>query len=240
MKKYRLDKYMAMVGMVPTRSQAESYIKLGKVFVDGKQAKKPGMIVDDKNRISLKANTYVSRAALKLESVVDVFRLDFKGKTVLDVGSSKGGFTDLALKYGAKRVIAVDVGSGQMHPELANDRRVELREKTDIREVKSLPCKPDIILIDVSFISLRLVLPAVARLSGSGTRIVAMFKPQFETSPKQKIRGLVKNNRIRRKALSAFEYWLKENCYKIMAKADSKIAGAKGNIERFYLLKLIR
>jgi 23S rRNA (cytidine1920-2'-O)/16S rRNA (cytidine1409-2'-O)-methyltransferase len=179
-------------------------------------------------------NPYVSRAALKLASVADKLDLEFKDKVVLDVGSSTGGFTDYALRHGAARVVAVDVGTKQLHPSLRADARVELHEKTDIRRFVTDE-KPDFIVIDVSFISLRQILPAVSRLSGKSTRIVAMLKPQFEASDKDLNKGVIKNDSVRRGIIKEFEQWVK-NYFIIKAKADSQVAGSKGNREKFYLL----
>ena len=179
---------------------------------------------------------YVGRAALKLASVAGKLGLDFKAKTVLDVGSSTGGFTDYALRHGAARVIAVDAGTDQLHPSLRTNLKIELHEKTDIRDFKTDE-KPDVILIDVSFISLRQVLPAVAKLGTKNTQIVVLLKPQFEAESKDLNKGIVKNDSIRRGVMKDFETWTK-NYFAIKAKADSELAGAGGNRERFYLLKL--
>ncbi|MGH7157279.1 MAG: TlyA family RNA methyltransferase [Candidatus Saccharimonadales bacterium] len=178
---------------------------------------------------------YVSRAALKLASAADKLGLDFKDKTVLDVGSSTGGFTDYVLKRGAAKVIAVEVGTEQLHPSLRTNSKVELHEKTDIRDFK-MDAKPDIILIDVSFISLRQILPAVSEIASKNTQIVAMIKPQFETEPKDLNKGVIKNDSIRRQIFKDFESWAK-NYFIIKTKADSQVSGAKGNLERFYLLQ---
>lgn len=235
MKKLRLDQAMVARGMVETRSQAENYIKLGYVQVAGKMQTKPGHPVQSEKITLSITEQYVSRAALKLASVADRLKLDFRKRTVLDVGSSTGGFTDFALRHGASKVIAVDVGAEQMHPKLRTDKRVELREKTDIRDIDKLSSKPDIVLIDVSFISLRDVLPHVKTLCKPGSLIVAMCKPQFEAGEKDVNKGVIKNDALRRKILKDFENWAKKS-FKIIAKADSEIAGAKGNLERFYLL----
>ena len=177
---------------------------------------------------------YVSRAALKLESAAEVLGLDFRGKTVLDVGSSTGGFTDYALQHGAKKVIAVEVGSNQLHTKLRQDKQVELHEKTDIRNFKSSE-STDYILIDVSFISLKEILPALKKFCRPDTQIVAMVKPQFEVDDSMKNKGVIKNEKMRRQVLRNFENWAKQN-FLILAKADSKVAGRQGNVERFYLL----
>lgn len=235
--KTRLDQQLAHRGLVTTRSQAESYIKLGQVKVNAKVVTKPGFMVDETDDIKLLASEqYVSRAGLKLASVAQALKLDFKGKLMLDVGSSTGGFTDYALQHGAKKVIAVDVGTDQLHPSLRGDGRVELHEKTDIRDFKTDE-NIDIIVIDVSFISLREILPAVARLAGPRTQIVAMAKPQFEASQSDlKHKGVIKNDKMRRDILKDFESWVKEQ-FIVIDKADSQVSGSKGNLERFYLLR---
>ena len=233
----RLDKILVEKSLVATRSQAESYIKLGWVSVNGKMISKAGYLVGDNDEIKIKnSNQYVSRAALKLESVAELLGLDFEYKNILDVGSSTGGFTDFALKHGASKVIAVDIGTEQLHPSLRNDSRIELHEKTDIRHLNNIVPAPDIVLIDVSFISVREVLPHVAGLVSQDTQIVAMVKPQFEAGAKDINKGVIKNDTVRRRILHDFENWSKE-LFIVSAKADSQIAGAKGNLERFYLLK---
>lgn len=235
MNKSRLDQALVARKMVATRSQAESYIKLGDVMVNGKVITKAGFPVRETDKISLsQKEQYVSRAGLKLASVADKFSLAFADKIVLDVGSSTGGFSDFALKHGAAKVMAVDVGTDQMHPSLKTNPKLELHEKTDIRDFKPSSV-PDIVVADVSFISLREILPSVAAQSGSKTQIVAMVKPQFEAGEKDINKGVIKNDKIRRKILRDFEEWTKQ-MFVTADKADSQVAGGKGNLERFYLL----
>lgn len=237
--KTRLDKELVRRKLTATRSQAESYIRLGEVKVDGKAVTKPGQIVDDNNNIQLTAKEqYVSRAALKLASVADALRISFKDKVVLDVGSSTGGFTDYALQHGASKVVAVEVGSKQLHPNLRDHPRIELHEQTDIRNVKVLSPKPDIVVADVSFISLRDILPHLKSLVDQDAQLVMMVKPQFEAKNSQlKHKGVIKNDQMRRQILKDFEAWAKSQEFIIIDKADSAVSGAKGNQERFYLLK---
>jgi 23S rRNA (cytidine1920-2'-O)/16S rRNA (cytidine1409-2'-O)-methyltransferase len=184
---------------------------------------------------------YVSRAGLKLASVALPLRLDFQNQRVLDVGSSTGGFTDFALQHGAKKVIAVEIGTNQLHPKLRNNNRLELHEKTDIRDFY-LPKNhelPTIIVIDISFMSLRLILPHLAQhLSNKNTTIVAMVKPQFEARPQQLNKGIVKNEAIRRDILKNFEQWARKY-FVIQVKKDSLVSGLKGNQERFYLFRYL-
>lgn len=235
--KHRLDQVMAAKGLVSSRSQAESFIRLGQVLVNKKVVTKAGTMVGDTDVIVLTATEqYVSRAGLKLASVAKILKVDFRGKTVLDVGSSTGGFTDYSLKHGAEYVIAVDVGTNQLHPTLHGNPKIELHEQTDIRDVKETSKPIDIVVIDVSFISLREILPTVARLSTKTTQVVAMVKPQFEAGNNAKHKGVIKNDRMRRDILQDFEQWVR-NSFVIQDKADSEVAGSKGNRERFYLLK---
>lgn len=223
--------------MVSSRSQAENYIKLGVVLVNGKVIKKPAFAVGAKDEIKLVSEQYVSRAALKLASIADQFELDFRGKTVLDVGSSTGGFTDYALQHGAEKVIAVDVGTEQLHPTLRTNTKVELHEKTDIREFKT-EYKFDYVVADVSFISGRNILTSVSGLMTKSSVLIYMCKPQFEAGKDQINKGIVKNSAIRRQVLKDFEAWLVQNKFKIINKADSHVAGTKGNVERFYKLTI--
>lgn len=240
MTKQRLDIALAQRKITASRSQSESWIKMGKVIVDGRVVTKPGYFVGPNTDIELKVETqYVSRAGLKLASVVDILGLDFNDKVVLDVGSSTGGFTDYVLRQGAKKVYAIDVGTDQLHPTLRADKRIELHEKTDIRDFYMNEI-PDIIVIDVSFISLRQILPHIYNhLSNSETQIVAMVKPQFEAGKDQTNKGVIKNDAIRRQILKDFEDWSR-NYFVIQNKRDSDVAGAKGNQERFYLLSPLK
>jgi len=241
---------MVAKGLVSSRSQAESWIGLGKVTVDGRVAEKSGQFVRENADVRLTAaEQYVSRAGLKLASVAKLLGVNFKDKVVLDVGSSTGGFTDYALQHGASKVVAVDVGTDQLHPSLRGDERIELHEKTDIRDVGIgssefgvgkkvlLSNSPDIVLIDVSFISLREILPSISQLLSPNSQILAMVKPQFEAGREQVSRGVIKNDAIRRQILRDFESWAKST-FVIVDKRDSEVAGIKGNRERFYLLKI--
>jgi 23S rRNA (cytidine1920-2'-O)/16S rRNA (cytidine1409-2'-O)-methyltransferase len=235
--KKRLDITLAEKKLVASRSQAESYIRLGQVKVNGKRATKTGQLVDENDTISLVAEEqYVGRAALKLKSADATFRLEWQDKVVLDVGSSTGGFTQYALQHGARKVLAVDVGTDQLHPSLRSDKRIELHEKTDIRDFKTSE-KIDIVVGDVSFISLREILPHVATLMHEQSLLVAMVKPQFEASQSHlKHKGVIKNDKMRREILKDFELWVQKE-FKVLDKKDSEVAGSKGNVERFYILK---
>ena len=203
----------------------------------------------------------VSRAENKLAGAAQAFSYDFRGKTVLDIGSSTGGFTEYALLRGAKKVIAVEKGTKQMKAPLRFDPRIDLREKTDIFSVtrNSLSrdqnksnenesktdvkidaiLKIDTILADVSFISLKQVLlHAKKQLAAPQADFLVMLKPQFEARPFQLKNGVVKNETIRRDIIKDFEAWLKNNGFLIVNKRDNTLAGKNGNLERFYFLKL--
>jgi 23S rRNA (cytidine1920-2'-O)/16S rRNA (cytidine1409-2'-O)-methyltransferase len=238
MAKSRLDQALVSRGLVSTRSQAESYIKLGQVIVNEQPITKPGFLVTSADVIGLTTEErYVSRAALKLGSVTETLKLNFQNKIVLDVGSSTGGFTDYSLQHGASKVIAVEVGTQQLHPSLRGHSRIELHEQTDIRAMQTLSSSPDIVVIDVSFISLREILPHLRTLVNRQATTVAMVKPQFEAQQSLlKHKGVVKNDTMRRQILKEFEAWA-GHAWLIQDKADSAIKGAKGNQERFYVLK---
>ncbi|MCL1877046.1 TlyA family RNA methyltransferase [Candidatus Saccharibacteria bacterium] len=265
--KLRLDQELVRRGVVASRSQAENYIRLGEVSVDGRAIMKPGFFVSENSEIKLNQDEqFVSRAALKLKSVAEKLKIDFTNKIVLDIGSSTGGFTEFALSRGAQKVIAIDVGTNQLHPKLRGRSDIELHEKTDIRDVVSSDASRfeprqssdrngvgqngekeraiiqslDLILADVSFISLREILPHVAQnLCGRDTEIIAMVKPQFETGNRVKNAGVIKNDTERRKILHDFEIWARQY-FIVKDKADSEIKGANGNQERFYLLRRLK
>lgn len=238
--KTRLDQRVVELGLTTSRSQAESYIKLGEVRVDGTVVNKTGFLVENNSKVELTAaEQYVSRAALKLKSIANSFNLDFRGKNVLDVGSSTGGFTDYALRHGASHVIAVEVGKNQLHPSLQGNPKIELHEQTDIRDITKLSKRVNIVVIDVSFISLRDILPHISTLVDANCSIVAMVKPQFEASVTDlKHKGVIKNDKMRRQIFKDFETWARQT-FIIKDKADSEVSGSKGNKERFYLLRKV-
>jgi 23S rRNA (cytidine1920-2'-O)/16S rRNA (cytidine1409-2'-O)-methyltransferase len=236
----RLDQELVRRNLATTRSQAENLIKLGLVRVDAAHVTKPGALVAPHAKITVETDErFVSRAALKLASVAHDLGIHFTGATMLDVGSSTGGFTDYALQQGATKVIAVDVGTQQLHPSLRDNPKIELHEQTDIRDVHELSTPTQLVVIDVSFISLREILPAVARLVSRDAVVLAMVKPQFEAEQSSlKHKGVIKNDHIRRNILKDFENWV-QKLFIIQKKMDSQVAGGKGNVERFYVLKKV-
>lgn len=238
--KQRLDKVLVERKLAPTRSQAEDLVRLGEVTVNGQVAGKPGQMVGPDDTILVATRErYVSRAGRKLASVVNKLGVQFQDTVVLDVGSSTGGFTDYALRHGAARVIAVDVGTDQLHPTLRGHPQIELHEKTDIRDFAP-DTVPDIIVMDVSFVSARQILPHLATIAGPQTTLLVMVKPQFEARRDQLTRGgIVKNDKHRRQILADYEQWVMRD-WRIIDKADSDVAGAHGNRERFYKLSLLK
>ncbi|HEY1644996.1 MAG TPA: SAM-dependent methyltransferase [Candidatus Saccharimonadales bacterium] len=193
----------------------------------------------------MNSTEYVGRAAFKLEASCIKFKIDFRGKTVLDIGSSTGGFSDYALQNGAERVIAIERGSRQMASPLRFDKRIELHEKTDILSVEPFGSKsgftklalvPDIVLIDLSFVSLKSILAHVSKLVDSKTQLVVLVKPQFEAGNEDKNKGIIKNENIRRRIFKDFELWVRKY-FVVLNKVDSALSGTKGNKERFYLLR---
>jgi len=233
----RLDKTLLTKGLAPTRSQAENFVRMGLVRVNGSVVKKAGTLVNESDKVKLTSREqYVSRAGYKLASVAKTLKINFKNKVVLDVGSSTGGFTDYALQHGAQKVVAVDVGTKQLHPSLMGHPCIELHEQTDIRDFKSSQ-KIDLIVVDVSFISLREIMRPLLKFMNPSTQIIIMAKPQFEAGAVGfKHKGVIKNDAMRRKVLRGLEDWIK-NMFIIIDKADSEVSGGKGNVERFYLLK---
>jgi 23S rRNA (cytidine1920-2'-O)/16S rRNA (cytidine1409-2'-O)-methyltransferase len=195
----------------------------------------------------------VSRAGYKLIGFLKSYPLDFKGKIILDVGSSTGGFTQVALLLGAKKITSVELGTRQLSPILKNNDKIRLYEKTNILDCfgdnhfsrNTLPDKqksvivkrPDIVLADCSFTSIRPILTHISKnIIDNDSYLVILFKPQFEALDKDKHKGIIKNNKIRRRIIADFEIWLKRK-FRIVAKQDSLIEGTYGNEERFYLLK---
>ena len=183
----------------------------------------------------------VSRAENKLAGASQAFSFDFRDKTVLDIGSSTGGFTEYALRRGAKQVFAVEKGTNQMKAPLRFDPRITLLEKTDIFLVDFTQFGPlDVVLADVSFVSLKKVLAHVKlQPEVRSADFLMMLKPQFEAKSFQLKNGIVKNEKIRREIIKDFELWLKQNHFKVVDKRDNFLAGKNGNVERFYYFKLV-
>ncbi|HEY3367896.1 MAG TPA: TlyA family RNA methyltransferase [Symbiobacteriaceae bacterium] len=204
MAEQRLDVALVQRGLTPSRERAQEAIAAGLVLVNGKPGAKPALKVTEADELAVTGDPigYVGRGGLKLEGALERFAIDPAGLICMDVGASTGGFTDCLLQRGARLVYAVDVGRDQLHPDLRKDPRVVVMEATDIRKVDGLPEPPALCAVDVSFISLTLVLPAVVRLAAPGGLIVALIKPQFEVGPGGVgKKGIVRDPREHRKAV---------------------------------------
>jgi 23S rRNA (cytidine1920-2'-O)/16S rRNA (cytidine1409-2'-O)-methyltransferase len=240
--KDRLDRVLVQRGHVATRERARRLIMAGLVRLEGQLADKPGTQVAADARIELEGNDnpFVSRGGVKLDGVLDRFGVAVPGAVVLDVGASTGGFSDCVLRRGARTVIAVDVGYGQFAWSLRNDPRVILLERTNIRQLEKekLPLSPTLAVIDVSFISLRLVLPRVSELLAPGGEIVALVKPQFEVGRGQVGKGgVVRDENLQRQAVEALRSVAEQLGLRCLGEIESPIRGPKGNREFFLHLR---
>jgi 23S rRNA (cytidine1920-2'-O)/16S rRNA (cytidine1409-2'-O)-methyltransferase len=234
--KSRLDVALVARGLAPTRERAQALILAGRVAVDGRPATKAGQPVSDDAALAVAEppHPYVSRGGVKLAAALDHFGIDPAGKTCLDVGASTGGFTDCLLQRGAARVYAVDVGHGQLDARLRADPRVVVREKVNARSLSEadVPERVEIAVVDVSFISLRLVLPAMAARVAPGGAIVALVKPQFEAGRGEVPRGgVVRSEATRRRVVEEVAEAGRALGLGVLGVAPSPIAGARGNAE---------
>ena len=232
----RLDTLLVQRGLISGRDRAKELILSGLVLVNGKTAEKPAQKVREDASLSVLGNHahFVSRGAHKLEKALDSWKIDLSERIILDVGASTGGFTQLALERGAKRVYAVDVGRDQLAPVLQRDNRVLDLQQTDIRSLlpEQLPEKPDFAVCDVSFISLRLVLPAIRRLLDGNGQAVILIKPQFEAGKDRVGRGgLVKDPKVHLAVLQDMMTVFPQSGFSVAAMTDSPIRGGDGNIE---------
>ena len=243
--KPRLDQLLVEKGLVETRSRAQALILAGKVRLAGQVASKPGERVapDSDVEVAGPDHPYVSRGGLKLQEALEGLEVvDFGGKDVLDVGASTGGFTDCLLQHGANRVIALDVGYGQLHWKLRQDPRVFVMERTNIRYVTAddLPFQPQGAVVDVSFISLRLVLPVLARLLPEAAPVVVLVKPQFEAGRGQVGKGgVVRDEAVRREVVETIRVFAQKTGFEVLAEATSPVLGPKGNKEFLLALRLV-
>jgi 23S rRNA (cytidine1920-2'-O)/16S rRNA (cytidine1409-2'-O)-methyltransferase len=233
MAKRRLDSLLLDRGLVESREKARAVVMAGQVTVGSRPVSKPGTLVDEAAPVELAQRPrYVSRGGEKLERALEAFGIDVSGAVAVDVGSSTGGFTDCLLQHGARRVYAIDVGKGQLDYRLRQDERVVVMEGVNIRHVESLPEPLDVATVDVSFISLRLVLPVVARLVRPGAEIVVLFKPQFEAEKEEVPRGgVIKDPHLQASLLGRFAGWCTRNGFRIRDLTSSPILGSSGNRE---------
>lgn len=244
-KRERLDKLLVERGLVGSREQSHGIILAGNVLVDDQPVTKAGRLVDVGALIRFKStpSPYASRGGVKLEKALLEFQIDVAGRTALDVGASSGGFTDCLLAHGACEVFAVDVGYGQLDWKLRNDARVRVYEKTNIRylEASTLPRRAELATVDVSFISLKLVLPAVKELLVTGGEIIALVKPQFEVG-KGKVGkgGVVRSAAEHTRVIDEIKAAAARLGYATVGMVESPLLGPKGNKEFFLHLAVAR
>jgi len=236
----RLDQALVGQGLVSSRERAQAMVRAGLVIVDGQTADRPDRLVDPAIGLALRDSTsYVSRGGEKLAAALDTFALPVAGRAGLDVGASTGGFTDVLLRRGAASVIAVDVGYGQLAWALRQDPRVTVLERVNIRYLERLPAAADLAVIDVSFISLRHVLPPVRKLLSTPADVIALVKPQFEVGKGAVGKGgIVRDADQHQAVLRALRDFAVGAGYAVVAETPSPILGTKGNREFFLHLRL--
>lgn len=232
----RLDVLLVKKGLVESREKAKAMVMAGLVNVDGYMFHKPGHLIPVSSIVSLKTSqlNYVSRGGVKLEAALDHFAIDVKGQTILDIGASTGGFTDCLLQRGVEKVIAVDVGYGQFHWKLRQDPRVRLLEKRNIRYLKpdDLNERINAAVIDVSFISLKLVIPPVSQLLLENAYIIALIKPQFEVGRYQVEKGgVVRDPTLHEEVITKLCLFFHSLGWTVTGHTSSPILGPKGNRE---------
>lgn len=240
--KTRLDQLLVERGMAESREKAKAMIMAGEVYADGLRADKPGHLFSSSSGITLKkiSHSYLSRGGLKLEAALDHFSINVKGLILLDIGASTGGFTDCLLRRGALKVIAVDVGYGQIHWKLRKDPRVRILEKTNARHLTPKDIGEDVdgAVIDVSFISLKLVVPPVSRLLLDNSFIVALIKPQFEAGKHRVGKGgVVRDLSVHSEVIDGLGSFFKGQGWGVEGCIPSPILGPKGNREFLVYMK---
>lgn len=233
--KVRIDVLLVERGMIESRSLAQRMVMAGQVRVDGQMVKKPSMKFDTQAFIEIdEGPRYVSRGGEKLEAALDEFPIDIEGLTCADVGASTGGFSDCLLGHGAKKVFAIDVGKGILHWKLRQDARVEVMEETNARYVKKLPEEVDLVTIDASFISLKVLLPVVKGWFGEERgQVIALIKPQFEAGREQtkKGKGVIRDPEVHRQVLEDVLGFAQKEGFGVSGLVRSPLVGPKGNVE---------
>ena len=240
-KKQRLDRFLVEKSIAPSRQRAQAMIMAGKILVNNLPVDKAGYLVSKNDNVELKGKDipYVSRGGLKLEAALQALSLSIEGSICMDVGASTGGFTDCLLQKGATRVYAIDVGYGQLAWKLRNDSRVVVIERTNIRNMPAevIPEAVDIVTIDVSFISLKIVVPAVTTFMKKDARILALIKPQFEVGKGQVGKGgVVKDPKLHSEVIENLTVFFHSRGLVRERVLPSSILGPKGNREFFLLL----
>lgn len=239
--KKRLDSLVYEQGFAQSREKAKALIMSGNVYVNNQKSDKPGISYDDTVEIEVRGKTipYVSRGGLKLNKAIESFNISLKDKVCMDIGASTGGFTDCMLQYGAKKVYAIDVGYGQLAWKLRTDNKVVNLERTNVRYIteKEIPEKVDFISVDVSFISLYLILPVARKFMESNAKAVCLIKPQFEAG-REKVgkKGVIRDFKVHIEVINKIEEFVLNNGFNTLGIDYSPIKGPEGNIE--YLIYL--
>ncbi len=241
-KKERLDKLIVNRNIIHNRERARAYILGGNITVNGEKVLKPAALVDNNSdiRVCLQNKGYVSRGGIKLEGALEDLKIDVCDSYCLDIGVSTGGFTDCLLKRGAKKVVAVDVGKNQIDYSLRSDPRIIVIEGFNARYIDRLKLEqpPDIVTIDVSFISIRLILKPLGFVIDNRTRVISLIKPQFELEkPHKGFRGVIKDRGVHLDILNDLNVFFFTTGYSVDGYTFSKIKGPKGNIEYFACLR---
>ncbi|MEK7447562.1 MAG: TlyA family RNA methyltransferase [Patescibacteria group bacterium] len=239
--KKRIDILITKRGLVESRAKAQAFLLAGQVEVEGQVVDKAGMLIDESANIKIKERfPYVSRGALKIQKAYEDFGLDFKDKVICDIGSSTGGFTDFSLKNRARKVYAIDVGYGQLDQKLREDSRVVVMEKTNFRDIAELPETIDYFVCDVSFISLKKIIPKIKEIADYPVQAILLIKPQFEVGKEiaNKCKGVVKDEGIQKGVVEDIANFAEESGFKVRGLAESPITGAKGNKEFLIWLSL--
>jgi 23S rRNA (cytidine1920-2'-O)/16S rRNA (cytidine1409-2'-O)-methyltransferase len=233
----RLDKALTEAGMAESRQRAQALVMAGSVRVNGVIERRPDRLVKTEDQLELEdEDAWASRGALKLLPVLELFAIEVQDRVCADIGASTGGFTDVLRRQGAARVYAVDVGRGLIHWRLRQDPRVVLLERTNARDLEAFPEPVSLVVVDVSFIGLEKVLPAIRR-SAPQAEVLALFKPQFEVGRDEVGRGgIVRDREAITTAQARFEDWCHQHGYEVSGHALAGIPGSDGNQEHFYRL----
>ncbi|WKZ36891.1 MAG: TlyA family RNA methyltransferase [Anaerolineales bacterium] len=234
MPKIRLDILLVERGLADSRAKAQALIMAGQVRVNDQVALKPATGADTKSTLTVDTGPrYVSRGGEKLEGALNTFSMDVTGFICADVGASTGGFTDCLLQHGAAKVHAIDVGKGILHWKLRNDRRVVVMEGTNARFVESLPEKMDLVTVDASFISLKVLLPSIKKWVSENTQLICLIKPQFEAGKRDVSRGdgVIRDPEIHRQVLSDVLRYAESEGFGLRGLVKSSLLGPKGNVE---------
>ncbi len=261
--KKRIDVLLTEKGFAESRAKAQAFLLLGQVYVDAKKVDKAGTLIEDNASLELRERfPYVSRGALKIQKAYEEFGLDFNEKVICDIGASTGGFTDFVLQHGAKKVYAIDVGYGQLEQKLRENSRVHVMERTNFREIDSwddfskrvILARPgskkyknesnfgqtrmtveriNFFVCDVSFISLKKIIPQIKKIVDYPIECVLLIKPQFEVGKEiaDKTKGVIKNEEIQRSVVEDIAEFSEEQRFHVEGITDSPITGAKGNKE---------